>query len=67
MTTDEPPYYIILTSRSGQQQTHTIGPFCTKPLAGAVAALVTGSPAEVRQCRPNVCIAALGRRHEGSL
>ena len=64
MTTEEPPYYIILTSRSGHQQTHTIGPFCTKPLAGAVASLVTWSPAEVRQCRPNVCRTALGRRDE---
>jgi hypothetical protein len=64
MTTEEPPYYIILTSRSGHQQTHTIGPFCTKPLAGAVALLVTGSPAEVRQCRPNVCREALGGRDE---
>ena len=62
MTTDEPPYYIILTSRSGHQQTHTIGPFCTKRLAGAVADLVTGSPAEVRQCRPDVCSAAMGTR-----
>ena len=62
MTTAEPPYYIILTSRSGHQQTHTIGPFCTKPLAGAVAALVTGSPAEVRQCRPHICSAAMGRQ-----
>jgi len=66
MTTDEPAYYIILTSRSGYQQTHTIGPFCTKPLAGAVALLVTGSPAEVRQCRPSVCRAAVGRRSERS-
>ena len=61
-TTDDPPYYIVLTSGSGHQQTHTIGPVCTKPLAGAVAALVTGSPAEVRQCRPDVCSAAMGTR-----
>ena len=61
MTSDEPPYYIVLTSRSGHQQTHTIGPFCTRPLADAVADLVVGSPAEVRQCRPNLCTAALGR------
>lgn len=66
MTTDEPPYYIVLTSRSGYQQTHTIGPFGTSVQAGAVASLVTGGPAEVRRCRPNVCAAALGRRNERS-
>ena len=62
MTTDEPPYYIVLTSRSGHQQTHTIGPFCTRPLAAAVADLVMGSPVEVRQCRPDIRAAALGSR-----
>jgi hypothetical protein len=62
MTTDEPPFYIVLTSRSGHQQTHTIGPFCTRPLAVAVADLVMGSPAEVRQSRPDIRAAALSER-----
>jgi hypothetical protein len=64
MTTDEPPFYIVLTSRSGQQQTHTIGPFCTRPLAEALAGLVVGSPAEVRQCQPDIRGVALRARSE---
>lgn len=64
MATNDAPFYVVLTSRSGYQQTHTIGPFRTSVQAGAVASLVTGSPAEVRQSRPTLLAAALGRRNE---
>jgi len=66
MTTRERAYYIVLTSQSGYQQTHTIDPFCTSGQARAVASLVTGGPAEVRRSQPSLRAAALGWRNERS-